>query len=133
METQKERLSAFINASGLSVRAFERELGVATGTVRKINDVLSANMWDKISSKFPQLNRDWLMFGTGEMLNSNVQVSVGDPSNGDGSMQNVSGSYNSVGLPQKKFEHEQDWFALVAEKDRQINRLLTIIEKMQDI
>lgn len=58
METQKERLSAFINASGLSVRAFERELGVATGTVRKINDVLSANMWDKISSKFPQLNRD---------------------------------------------------------------------------
>ena len=51
---------------------------------------------------------------------------------GDGSMQNVSGSNNNVGVPPKKFQHEEEWFALVAEKDKQIDRLLTIIEKMND-
>ena len=50
---------------------------------------------------------------------------------GDGSMQNVSGSNNSIGVPEKKFTHESEWFALVSEKDKQIDRLLTIIEKMQ--
>jgi len=123
METQKDRLFLFIEASGLSVRAFERELGVATGTIRKMSDTPSANLYEKLSAKFPQLSRDWVMFGTGAMLTPNNQVSVGDPSNGEG-MQNVSGNYNSVGVPQKKFSHEEEWFALVAEKDKQIEKLL---------
>lgn len=50
---------------------------------------------------------------------------------GDGSIQNVSGSNNSIGVPSKNFAHESDWFALIAEKDKQIDRLLTIIENMQ--
>lgn len=132
MKTQKERLLEFLEASGYSIREFERLIGVSNATVNHINDTLSANLKEKISTKFQQLNMDWLLHGTGEMLNQNIQVSVGDPSNGDGSMQNVSGSHNSVGLPQKKFIHEAEWFALVAEKDKQISRLLTIIEKMQD-
>ena len=43
----------------------------------------------------------------------------------------VSGDNNTIGVPPKNFYHEEEWFALVAEKDRQINRLLSIIEKMQ--
>lgn len=50
---------------------------------------------------------------------------------GDGSMQNVTGSNNSVGVPAKNFTHEDEWFALVAEKDKQIDRLLTIIENLR--
>lgn len=57
---------------------------------------------------------------------------------GDGSMQNINGSNNQVGVPSKNFAHEGEWFSLVAEKDKQISksqeqidRLLTIIEKMQ--
>ena len=50
---------------------------------------------------------------------------------GDGSMSNVIGSNNSVGLPTKNFTHEEEWFALVAEKDKQIDRLLSIIENLQ--
>lgn len=46
-------------------------------------------------------------------------------------MQNVTGSNNSVGVPVKNFTHEKEWFELVAEKDKQIDRLLTIIENMQ--
>lgn len=63
-----------------------------------------------------------------ELLKAGVSINA----SGDGSMQNVTGSNNSVGLPAKNFTHEDEWFALVAKKDEQISRLLTIIEKMQD-
>lgn len=49
---------------------------------------------------------------TGEIREANVQ----------------NGNNNQIGIPPKKFESEKDWFALVAEKDKQIDRLLTIIE-----
>ena len=125
MKSQKERLLEFLEASGYSIREFERLIGVSNGAVNHITDTLSANMKDKISAKFQQLNMDWLLFGTGTML-IDSQLALGD-----GSVQNVSGSNNQIGVPQKKFTHESEWFALVAEKDKQINRLLSIIENMQ--
>lgn len=51
-----------------------------------------------------------------------------DTASGDESVQNISGNNNQIGISPKKFESEKDWFALVAEKDKQIDRLLTIIE-----
>lgn len=50
---------------------------------------------------------------------------------GDGSVQNVQNATVNNGIPPKKFDNEQGWFALVSEKDKQIDRLLTIIERMQ--
>lgn len=44
----------------------------------------------------------------------------------DANVQN--GNNNQIGIPPKKFESEKEWFALVAEKDKQIDRLLAIIE-----
>lgn len=62
-----------------------------------------------------------------ELAKRGVSISA----TGDGSMQNVVGSNNTVGMPTKNFTHEDEWFALVAEKDKQIDRLLTIIENLQ--
>lgn len=62
-----------------------------------------------------------------ELAKRGVSISA----TGNGSMQNVTGSNNSVGLPAKNFTHEDEWFALVAKKDEQIDRLLTIIENLQ--
>ena len=70
METKKERLEHFIAAMGYSVREFERAIGVSNGTVRHITDALSANLKEKISANFPQLNMNWLLTGEGEMLRS---------------------------------------------------------------
>ena len=60
-----------------------------------------------------------------------MKLGINIHASGDGSMQNVSGSNNQVGVPPKKFEHEEEWFDLVAKKDEQIDRLLSIIENMQ--
>lgn len=60
------------------------------------------------------------------LLKQGVSISA----SGDDSVQNISGSHNQIGVPPKKFQHESEWFALVAEKDKQIDRLLAIIEKI---
>ena len=73
MKTQKERLFAFIKAIGFSVREFERTLGVSNGTLGHLSDTLSANVKDKISTNFQQLNMDWLLTGNGEMLVSSTE------------------------------------------------------------
>ena len=68
METQKERLEQFITTIGHSTREFERAIGVSNGTVRHITGTISANLKEKISASFPQLNMDWILSGDGEMM-----------------------------------------------------------------
>mgnify|MGYP002622031402 CR=1 FL=1 len=74
METKKDRLEQFIRTMGYSTREFERAIGVSNGTVRHITDALSANLKEKISANFPQLNLNWLLTGNGDMLRSSVTL-----------------------------------------------------------
>lgn len=76
METKRERLERFIETMGYSIREFERAIGVSNGTISHVKDNLSANLKDKISANFQQLNMNWLLTGEGEMLHS----SDADPS-----------------------------------------------------
>ena len=68
MNTKKDRLEHFIKTMGYSTREFERAIGVSNGTIRHITDALSANIKEKVSANFPQLNMAWLLTGEGEML-----------------------------------------------------------------
>ena len=68
METKRERLERFIETMGYSIREFERAIGVSNGTISHVKDNLSANLKDKISANFQQLNLVWLLTGEGEML-----------------------------------------------------------------
>lgn len=124
METQRDRLFVFIASLGCSVREFERLLGVSNGTIRHLNDTLSANIKERVATVFPQLNMDWLLLGCGNMLNNSAT--------GDGSMQNIIGSNNTNGVPQKKFANENKWFELVAEKDKQISALLQEMKEQRE-
>ena len=82
METQKERLERFIGVMGYSTREFERAIGVSNATITHVKDTLSANLKEKISANFQQLNMDWLLTGEGEMLKVVAsRVLSGDNSN----------------------------------------------------
>lgn len=48
----------------------------------------------------------------------------------DSEAANVVGNNNTVGIPAKKFAHEKKLLALLEEKDKQIARLLGIIETL---
>lgn len=76
METKRERLERFIETMGYSIREFERAIGVSNGTISHVKDNLSANLKDKISANFQQLNMNWLLTGEGEMLHSSVSAST---------------------------------------------------------
>lgn len=80
METVKDRLIRFIEASGYSVREFERAIGVSNATITHVKDGLSANLKEKISAKFQRINMEWLLTGEGDMLKSAVDPSSVPPS-----------------------------------------------------
>ncbi len=129
MNTQKDRLFAFINLHGYSVREFERALGVSNGTIRHLNDNLSANIKEKISAKFPQVNMDWLLFGTGDML----KVDQSATQNNAPVYQNNGKGGNNVtqGAPMSTIDKLiEEMRAQRESAEKQIDRLLTIIENM---
>lgn len=69
MQDIKERLKKFINFSGLSIREFERSISASNGYVNSIRRGISTQILSSIIEQYPTLNRDWLLFGEGSMLN----------------------------------------------------------------
>jgi hypothetical protein len=128
METQKDRILAFIVAAGMSVREFERLIGVSNGTIRHQSDNLSANVRDKISAKFPQMNVDWLLFGNGNMINDSSSSVEQHAEHATAPVyQNNGNGGNNV--TQNNVNGEL--LTIIHKRDEQIDRLLTIIENMK--
>ena len=71
MEEFKNRLLVFIeNHCKMSVRAFEERCGLTNGTVGSVRKKgPGADIVQKISYNFPELNLNWLFRGVGNMLN----------------------------------------------------------------
>lgn len=66
--TVKGRLLCFLNEKRLSQSEFSRILGVAPTYVGAIRKSLSAEKVARLTRAFPDLNRDWLLYGEGEMF-----------------------------------------------------------------
>ncbi|GAB2798583.1 hypothetical protein GCM10027275_50160 [Rhabdobacter roseus] len=72
-----ERLKLFIDYTGRSINSFEISIGVSKGAIFKPianKKTIGVEMLDKIISKYPELNIEWLISGQGEMLKG-VQAS----------------------------------------------------------
>ena len=70
MEDFKIRLLEFVeHYLGVSQREFERVCGLAQGTINKTGPKgPSIEVLWKISNKYPELNLNWLVAGSGDML-----------------------------------------------------------------
>lgn len=125
----KDRFLEFVRYKGLSKRKFQDSIGVSNSYIQNIANGISADVLNRITKMYPELNTDWLVTGEGEMLNP-IQK-VGDISNSTVSGVNVSGkeihissvdAYNTllkiVEINQKATEKFQE----------QIDRLISIIE-----
>lgn len=65
-----------------SVRQFEMEIGVKESTISQAinrNSTVSRNIADKITTRFPQVNRDWLLTGQGDMFTTPPAGTVSEP------------------------------------------------------
>lgn len=70
MEDFKNRLLEYIESQlGVSQREFEKRCGLAQGTIPSIKiKGPSVDVLMKISSAYPDLNLNWLVNGSGDML-----------------------------------------------------------------
>lgn len=66
----KQRLVQFIKMMHLTQRGFEELCGMGNGYVNSIRKGIGPEKMQSIIRVFPQLNREWLLYGEGEMLKS---------------------------------------------------------------
>lgn len=116
----KERLTSFARSKGLSNKAFETSCGLANGFMNKASDNTRKSSLERVSAVFPDLNINWVLTGEGSMLRTSAP-SVSQH-NGDNSP-NV---FQQVGEPNSTDANKL--YEIIAEKDRQIDRLLSIME-----
>ena len=64
----KSRLSKFIAHLGLNNSTFEKKCGLSNGYIRNFKGNLGTQKLEDILNAFPQLDKDWLLFGKGNML-----------------------------------------------------------------
>ena len=121
----KERVYAFIEFKGISVKKFEELCSLSNGYIKSMRKGFGDDKLNNVLNMFPDLNREWLLYGEGEMLNQKV---VQNNKHGD----NIHGHSVTVNKTEKyylgiiKMQAEQ-----LSKSQEQIDRLLSIIEKMQ--
>lgn len=129
MSEVKDRLVEFIEYLKIDIAKFERTVGLSNGAVSKTNDRIRKATVNLIGTAYPELNTDWLISGNGSMLKTQ---SIGEINSSTVVGANVNGSGNTItnndvaGL----IELQKGYQDMIREKDKQIDRLLTIIENL---
>lgn len=72
----KERLTQFIKSQGLTVQKFEARCGLSNGYISSMRKSMGTQKLEIVLSEFPDLNRDWLLYGEGSMLKSDSETAV---------------------------------------------------------
>lgn len=71
-QTVKDRTIAFVKHKGITMKTFEKKCGLSSGYVTSMRKGFGSEKLNNVLSAFPELNRDWLIFGEGEMLLSHI-------------------------------------------------------------
>ncbi|MBP1631278.1 MAG: hypothetical protein H6Q15_2171 [Bacteroidetes bacterium] len=110
----KERILQYIEYKHISRPTFLKKTGIKRGFLDadKLNQAVSDDHFAKIIAIFHDLSIEWLLTGDGNMLKSSQQESL--------SITNTDNVTALISILNDTLK----------EKDRQIDRLLSIIEKM---
>ena len=90
----KQRLVQFIKIMNLTQKAFEDRCGMSNGYVANIRKGIGDDKLLNIVQQFPQLNREWLLYGEGEMIKTSTPTVQQNNYNGNNNY--VVGSGNCV-------------------------------------
>ena len=125
----KERLREYIKTLNISEREFCRQIGVSSSYVNNIRQSIQPDKMKAIGEKFPELNPMWLLTGDGTMRNGDNTNRISGNNNTA-----VAGNGNQVttndiaGL----IELQKGYQEMIKEKDSQIARLISVIEKLSE-
>lgn len=118
----KSNLEKYIAYKKLSNQEFEKSIGVSNGYIAKLKGSMGKEKLDYMLEVYSDLNRDWLLYGEGEMLKKPTIVQ--NNINGDNLQgQNITlSSDNYMEIIREKDRQLQ-------KRDEQIDRLITLLEK----
>ena len=68
MSEVKERLTLFLKSKGVTNSEFSRLMGLSPGYVGSMRKSMPAEKIQQLLKIYPELNRDWLLYGEGEMI-----------------------------------------------------------------
>jgi len=68
MQTIKDRTLTFINSIGITKKEFERRCDLSNGYLNAMRKGFGGDKLNNVLAAFPELNREWLLYGEGEML-----------------------------------------------------------------
>lgn len=130
--TTKDRTLRFIASKGLSVKKFEELCGLSNGYINSMKSGFGNSKLVQVLSTFPELNRDWLVYGEGEMLKPDVSQSAKGDNNiqvtgTNVDMRNINQSKGSGDDAKRVKELERRIEELTKDKER----LLDLVDKMQ--
>ena len=76
--TVKDRTIEFIRFKKLSMKEFENMCGLSSGYVTSMRKSFGVDKLNNVLTAFPELNREWLLYGEGEMLRTVTQEAHGN-------------------------------------------------------
>lgn len=79
----KDRLFMFFREKSLSNYKVEQACGLSNGYLRNLRKAPSIEIMEKIFSTYPELNREWVMSGNGDMLRPSADDSSSVPPTDD--------------------------------------------------
>ena len=120
----KSRLLDFVSYTQLSRRKFQERIGVSNSYIQNISESIGADVMNRISIQFPELNTSWLLTGEGSML-KNTCASSNTAEGRNGNNVNISLTLD------KAIDEIAEQRKLVAKSQEQMDRLIAIIENMQ--
>lgn len=128
----KERTMDFIKFKGISMKSFEAKCGLSSGYVTSMRKGFGSDKLSNVLNAFPELNRDWLLYGEGDMLKDPINQEA----NGDNNTL-VAGNSNNVNSPaamQLALNEISEMRKLIQEQVRnnqdQFNRLMSVIDRL---
>lgn len=125
----KERILQFIDYKGFSKNKFYKETGLSNGILDKKSGLTSESI-EKIYSKYPEINIEWLLTGKGEMLRTSSQNISQNGNTNVNNGHNVSGQGNVIKQTNDELmEIIREKDKQIAEKDKQIAMLIERISK----
>ena len=72
----KERIKKFIQHNNLAVSRFEEMCGLSNGYIASMRRGFGQDKLNNVLNAFPDLNREWLLYGEGEMLNTSTAMTL---------------------------------------------------------
>lgn len=113
----KDRLLEFVAYTKLSKRKFQEKIGVSNSYIQNISEGIGADVLNRITIQFPELNNVWLLTGEGSMLKTDPEPSSSSES------ETITVSREAWDIIKRQAES-------LERKDAQISDLISILKKI---